>query len=33
LAAGEHRIEVRARDPWLGEVSQQTSYRLVEAGP
>lgn len=33
LPAGEHRIEVRARDPWLGEVQESTMYRLEDAGP
>ena len=33
LPAGEHRIEVRARDPWLGESVQSAVYRLLEAGP
>ncbi len=33
LPAGVHRIEVRARDPWLGEVLESTEYRLQDAGP
>ncbi len=33
LAAGEHRIEVRAFDRWRGEVSASASYRLDEAMP
>lgn len=28
LAAGEHRVEVRAFDPWLGEQRASTRYRL-----
>lgn len=31
LAAGEHRIEVRALDPWQGEQRAQTVYRLQDA--
>lgn len=31
LAAGEHRVEVRTRDPWLGEQTAATSYRLQDA--
>lgn len=31
LAVGEHRIEVRAQDPWRGEQSSSTNYRLQEA--
>ncbi len=30
LTAGEHRIEVRARDRWRGELQASTAYRLVE---
>ncbi|WP_154659412.1 calcineurin-like phosphoesterase C-terminal domain-containing protein [Arenimonas composti] len=30
LAAGEHRIEVRVRDPWRGEDIATTRYRLVD---
>ena len=33
LAAGEHRIEVRAFDRWRGEVNANASYRLDEAIP
>ena len=33
LAVGEHRIEVRAWDPWLGEQRAQTRYRLQTATP
>ena len=33
LPAGEHRIEVRARDSWLGEVVQSSVYRLQDAVP
>lgn len=33
LAAGEHRIEVRAFDRWRGEVHAQTVYRLMDAQP
>lgn len=33
LAAGEHRIEVRAFDAWTGEQRASTRYRLDEAGP
>jgi len=29
--AGEHRVEVRTRDPWRGELRAETSYRLAEA--
>jgi hypothetical protein len=32
LAAGEHRIEVRAFDRWDGELRATTRYRLDEAG-
>ncbi|KFN41087.1 calcineurin-like phosphoesterase C-terminal domain-containing protein [Arenimonas oryziterrae] len=32
LAAGEHRIEVRAFDRWRGEVRASSSYRLDETG-
>jgi hypothetical protein len=31
LAVGERRIEVRANDPWRGEQSATTAYRLQEA--
>ena len=31
LAAGEHRIEVRANDQWRGEQTATTVYRLQEA--
>lgn len=31
LAAGEHRVEVRVFDPWLGEQRAQTGYRLQDA--
>ncbi|MCY1313421.1 hypothetical protein D9M70_639440 [compost metagenome] len=31
LAAGEHRIEVRAQDQWRGEQAASTVYRLQEA--
>lgn len=30
LAPGAHRVQVRAADPWRGEVFAETSYRLVE---
>ena len=33
LALGEHRIEVRAFDPWRGERRASTSYRLEQAAP
>ena len=33
LAAGEHRIEVRAFDRWQGEQRASTTYRLDEATP
>ena len=33
LAVGEHKISVRAKDDWLGEVGQVTSYRLLESEP
>lgn len=31
LAAGEHRVEVRASDRWRGELRAATSYRLQQA--
>ena len=31
LAAGTHRVEVRAFDPWRGETRAQVDYRLQEA--
>ncbi|QNN46401.1 calcineurin-like phosphoesterase C-terminal domain-containing protein [Thermomonas brevis] len=31
LAAGEHRVEVRAFDRWRGEVRANTTYRLLES--
>ncbi|RDZ28103.1 calcineurin-like phosphoesterase C-terminal domain-containing protein [Lysobacter silvisoli] len=30
LAVGDHRVEVRVLDPWLGEQTAQTSYRLQD---
>ena len=33
LVAGEHRIQVRTRDPWRGELSASATYRLVDAAP
>ncbi|NUS37942.1 MAG: calcineurin phosphoesterase [Lysobacter sp.] len=33
LAAGMHRVEVRARDPWRGWRQAATSYRLDVASP
>lgn len=33
LTLGEHRIRVRARDDWLGEVTQDAIYRLDERQP
>jgi hypothetical protein len=33
LAAGEHRIDVRAYDPWRGEVTASTAYRLQDVPP
>ncbi|MBN8716911.1 MAG: calcineurin-like phosphoesterase C-terminal domain-containing protein [Xanthomonadales bacterium] len=33
LAAGEHRVEVRAFDRWRGVVQASTTYRLDEAAP
>ena len=33
LAAGAHRIEVRAFDAWRGEVRAQGEYRLHDAEP
>lgn len=33
LAAGEHRIEVRAFDRWRGEVSATTTYSLLDYSP
>lgn len=33
LAVGGHRIEVRAMDPWRGEVRAETAYRLEQAEP
>ena len=31
LAVGEHQVEVRANDPWRGERTATTAYRLQEA--
>jgi hypothetical protein len=31
LAAGSHRVDVRAVDRWRGEVTAATSYTLQEA--
>jgi hypothetical protein len=31
LTVGEHRVEVRAFDPWRGELRAETRYRLDEA--
>lgn len=31
LPAGEHRIHVRTRDPWRGELTASATYRLVSA--
>lgn len=33
LAAGEHRVEVRAFDAWRGELRADTRYRLEDAAP
>ncbi|TZF90053.1 calcineurin-like phosphoesterase C-terminal domain-containing protein [Cognatilysobacter lacus] len=33
LAAGQHRVEVRAFDPWQGEQHADTAYRLEAASP
>jgi hypothetical protein len=33
LAAGEHRVDVRANGQWVGEAQATTSYRLDEAAP
>lgn len=33
LAAGEHRVEVREFDPWLGERDARIAYRLDDANP
>lgn len=33
LAAGEHRIRIRAFDRWRGELRADTVYRLVDAEP
>ncbi len=33
VAAGPHRVEVRAFDSWQGEQRASTSYRLMEAQP
>jgi len=33
LSVGEHRVEVRARDPWRGELTETTTYRLEERAP
>lgn len=33
LAVGEHRIQVRALDPWRGEARASRSYRLQQASP
>ena len=31
LAPGAHRVQVRAYDPWRGEITAETTYRLEEA--
>jgi len=33
LAAGDHAVEVRAVDPWRGEVLAKTTYRLDDVAP
>lgn len=33
LNVGEHRIEVRTQDPWRGELTETTTYRLEEGAP
>ncbi|HEY4583174.1 MAG TPA: calcineurin-like phosphoesterase family protein [Lysobacter sp.] len=33
LAAGRHRVEVRAFDPWQGVQTADTSYQLIDAAP
>ncbi|GAB6197160.1 calcineurin-like phosphoesterase C-terminal domain-containing protein [Lysobacter xanthus] len=33
LAVGEHRVEVRAVDPWQGEQRARVGYRLDDAAP
>lgn len=33
LPAGEHLVQVRTTDPWRGELTAQTRYRLDEAAP
>ena len=33
LAAGAHRIEVRAFDRWRGVLTASTSYTLLDAAP
>lgn len=33
LAIGEHRVEIRAQDPWQGEQRGDTTYRLEDAAP
>jgi hypothetical protein len=33
LAAGEHRIDVRAFDRWRGEVGASTTYSLLDYRP
>ena len=33
LAAGEHTVDVRAFDPWIGETTASTRYRLDDASP
>jgi hypothetical protein len=33
LAVGEHQVDVRAFDPWRGEVTARTTYRLDDATP
>lgn len=33
LAVGDHRVEVRAIDPWTGEQRASTRYRLEDAAP
>lgn len=33
LPLGEHRIQVRARDPWQGQIQAEAIYRLDDASP
>jgi hypothetical protein len=33
LSVGEHRVEVRTQDPWRGELTETTTYRLEAGAP